>query len=561
MSFAIQSKSTLLALSVVLASCLSVSAQEQERDYGRVSGSLESNSIYYLEDEKSGATAEYPVGSNNYLKVDYTLGRFAAGIQAEYYPEVLQGFQSAMQGFAVPMKYLSWTDSNYSVTVGDYYDQFGSGLILRSWEDRQLGHNNSLGGARLTFNTSDYIFSGKVLVGAPRDYMKSVGRGYGWGENIFDSYAESKVAGADFNFMLSQLLMPSSMHNIYLEGSVVGRFEDDVTSNFDIADFEHLGLTNSLYSYSARLGYDYGGVSFKFEHVGKGEDLHFSHKSESFELKSGNAQLAEINYSTRGFSVNGQFRRLDNMSTLAYRVGEMSAGALPANTMNYVPAMSQQQTYFLASLNPYAGYADGEMGGQVDLYYSIPRGSWLGGKYGVKLHANSSMYYTPASSLSSKHDNARLAYRDITLDAEKKWNKKLKTILFVSIQELSPTHGENIATQAQNIAVLDATYAFSRSFSLHTELQYLYSEELTRDWMAALVEANFAPRWSVFVSDMYNHGDTKVHYYSVGAAYTHSAVRVAASYGRNREGMVCSGGVCRWQPAYTGGNLQVSWLF
>ncbi len=546
-----------LGLSLFTLSTLAASAQEQ----GRLSGSFESNSIYYVEDEASGATAPYAIGSNNYLKLDYTLGRLSAGIQAEYYPEVLQGFQSEFQGFAIPTKYVAWNDYNYSVTVGDYYEQFGSGLILRSWEDRQLGHNNSLGGARITFNTNDNALNARVIYGVPRDYLNSVGCGYDWGENIFDSYSSTQVAGADFNLMISQLLMPESMHNIYLEGSVVGRYEPASTDYFDIADYSSLGLSQSLLSYSTRLGYEYGGFAFKFEHVGKGEDLYFSHKDDAYKLKAGNAQLAEANYSTRGLSVSALFRRLENMSNLAYRVEDMSAGALPANTINYIPALSQQHSYSLASLNPYAGYSDGEIGGQLDVFYNIGRGTALGGKYGVKVHANASTYYTPASALSDDHSEARLSYRDITFDVEKKWNSKLKTILFMTIQELSPTHGENIATEAQNVFVFDATYRFSSKFSLRSELQYLYSEELTKDWMAALVEANFAPKWSIFMSDMYNHGDSKLHYYSVGAAYTYSMYRISASYGRNREGMVCSGGVCRWQPAYTGGNLQLSILF
>ena len=35
------------------------------------------------------------------------------------------------------------------LTLGDYYDQFGSGLIFRTYEERSLGIDNSLRGARL----------------------------------------------------------------------------------------------------------------------------------------------------------------------------------------------------------------------------------------------------------------------------------------------------------------------------------------------------------------------------------------------------------------------------
>ena len=73
--------------------------------------------------------------------------------------------------------------------------------------------------------------------------------------------------------------------------------------------------------------------------------------------------------------------------------------------------------------------------------------------------------------------------------------------------------------------------------------------------------SNPAPRWSVSVSDMYNHGTTKVHYYTASVSYTRKNTRVQLSYGRNRAGYVCSGGVCRYTPAYTGANLVVTSSF
>lgn len=79
--------------------------------------------------------------------------------------------------------------------------------------------------------------------------------------------------------------------------------------------------------------------------------------------------------------------------------------------------------------------------------------------------------------------------------------------------------------------------------------------------MAALLEVNFAPSWSIFGSDTYNHGKDKIHYFNVGASYAKSRTRVALSYGRNKDGYVCSGGVCRTIPKYTGANLTVTTSF
>lgn len=116
-------------------------------------------------------------------------------------------------------------------------------------------------------------------------------------------------------------------------------------------------------------------------------------------------------------------------------------------------------------------------------------------------------------------------------------------------------------TYASNIFVLDALYKFNRKSSLRGEVQYLYSEDYEKDWVAGLLEFSFAPHWSVSVSDMYNHGTSKKHYYNGSVSYSLKNSRIQVSYGRNRAGYICSGGVCRYQPAYTGANITLTSSF
>ena len=109
--------------------------------------------------------------------------------------------------------------------------------------------------------------------------------------------------------------------------------------------------------------------------------------------------------------------------------------------------------------------------------------------------------------------------------------------------------------------VVENMYKFSSSTSLRTELQYLYSEEREKDWMAGLVELGIAPHWSFQLSDMYNHGSTKDHYWNVSASWSRETLKCILGYGRSREGMVCSGGVCRWQPEYKGLFIRAQYAF
>ena len=118
---------------------------------GQLSGSFETNTIYYVEDKPIGFTPPAGnYGSNNYLKLDYNYKGFSAGLQAEWYPQVLQGYDKQFHGLGLPFLYLSWQNDFMSATVGSFYEQFGSGLLFRAWEDRTLGLNTAITGARLT---------------------------------------------------------------------------------------------------------------------------------------------------------------------------------------------------------------------------------------------------------------------------------------------------------------------------------------------------------------------------------------------------------------------------
>lgn len=81
---------------------------KRKRNLGHLSGSFETNTIYYVEDSKTGAVVPHnSYGSNNFLKLDYQLGRFSAGVQLEYYPHPLVGTPMALK-FRMPLGRRMW---------------------------------------------------------------------------------------------------------------------------------------------------------------------------------------------------------------------------------------------------------------------------------------------------------------------------------------------------------------------------------------------------------------------------------------------------------------------
>ncbi len=533
-------------LSLLLATVAALSAQAQDDgNKGYVVGSFESNSIVYAEDTVTQAQRpEGDFGTNNYLKADYYLGGFSAGVQLEAYQPALIGYPGNLDGMKLTNYYMAWSDGDFDITAGTYYDQFGSGLLFRTFEDRTLGVNTAMMGARFAWHYKD-VARIKAIWGAPRLGMEA---------------AEStQVRGVDASLSLSSLLNWQSM-NLSLEGSMLNRYEPVGMSA------EASGMPASTTGYSARVNFEKDGFIARAELIDGGEKMYQNPNSTMAEdrylVKNGNAQLLELSYSGGGLGVNFTARRLEWMeSKISYASSETN------NALNYLPAMCAQYSYTITNLNPYipqpgttAGHINsGEIGGQLDVYYNFRRGSAIGGKRGMKVNLNLSTYYTLAEEGSFKPKT--LLWRNINVGVEKQVSRKLKMQLLYSMQEYNDSHGVGRGTWLSNILVADLLYKYTPTFSTRLEVAYLTTFEDKKDWMSALLEVNFAPSWSIFASDLYNHGMTDIHYYNAGVSYTKGRTRVALSYGRNRAGMVCSGGVCRLMPAYTGGNITVSTSF
>jgi hypothetical protein len=52
-----------------------------------------------------------------------------------------------------------------------------------------------------------------------------------------------------------------------------------------------------------------------------------------------------------------------------------------------------------------------------------------------------------------------------------------------------------------------------------------------------------------------------VHYYFAMIGYVNGPTRISVSYGRQRQGIFCAGGVCRFVPASSGLSISISSSF
>lgn len=526
------------------------------QENGYFFGGLESNSQWLVPDDKIGFDApEDRFRANNYLQLNYSLGKFTAGVQYEsYLPSALLGYSPTWDNKnGIGTYYLNFKNESLDVTGGYFYEQFGSGLILRTWEDRQLGINNAMKGLRVKFTpTQDLDITGV----------------YGQIRNGFD-VSEGVMQGLDANLHLSTLLNIDAV-DLKLGGSYVGRYQSNGPND---------SIPANINAYGGRLDFVannfYGGI----EAIAKDPDVIVTEGViTSPQLFDGTAFLVNLGYAQKGLGISSTFRRLENFSFYADRYAE--GNLYNEQIVNYVPGLTKQHDYLLSNIYVYSAqprllFSDtekraGEVGGQVDVYYSFDKETKLG-KYGTKLAGNFSYW----AGLEATYNMEEQTYdpkfigkgdryfRDLNIEVKNRWSSNWSSVATFQdvIIDKGVTEGGPLGTQGDiraQIAVVEATRRFDGGKALRMELQHLWIDKSRenvdrKNWAGGVLEYNFNPSITIYAADAWNYeGEGKIHYYSFGGSYSKGPARFALNYGRQRGGLICVGGVCRYVPENTG---------
>ena len=522
---------------------------------GVISGNIQTIGQYYQEDTIiNAALPEHLYGFNGFANVNYQKGDFRAGIRYESYLNTLEGYPTSFSGTGIGYRYLSWNSDNLGVTIGNFYDQFGSGMIFRAYEERQLGIDNSLDGIRLTYEPVNGVYL-KGMVGKQRHiFMDGLVNGNGI------------IRAFDSELNLNELLDSSNSWKFKatIGGSFVSKFNTDNNTNF-------FDLPKNVGASSVRVNLRYNKIRFSGEYVHKINDPYPDNQDSRFNYiyKNGEGILLNLGYSTKGFAVDFSAKHMDNM---LWRSTNVNVG--PTDLLiGYLPALTKQHTYNLAAtLYPYATNFYGEIAYQLDVLYKIPKKTTLGGRYGTSVAINFATAYVPERNFIDDMETTRNSYttsffarsdsillQDFNVEIKRKINKKLKFSLnyfnFIFNDDAVKVANYYKIINAQ-IAVMDLTYKINRHHSLRFETQAMWTDEDKGDWLFGQIEYTFSPHWYIAVLDQYNSGNDdlkkRVHYGLISAGYINGSHRFSFQYGKQRAGVFCVGGVCRAVPASNG---------
>ena len=568
-------------------------AQTTETTQGSVHGNFQIDGQYYNPDSLIGApkVSEHWL-SNAYGSILYTQQKFSAGIRYEAYNNVMQGFDSRYKGQGITNRFARYRDDLLDITIGNIYEQFGNGLILRTYYEPGLLYDNALDGISIISNPLKGITL-KGLMGKQRSFF-TMGSGI--------------VRGVDGEFALNDLLdslMTNWNTRVNLGFSFVSKFQADEDPDFILP--ENVG------AYSGRIQVNSGDFVFTGEYAQKENDPSATNKVQVggktyYSYKKGEALFLSSSYAKNGFSLLLQAKRIDNMDFRSDR----NAG-LQNLLINYLPATTRQHTYLMLAFNPYATQPLGEAGGMAELQYKFKKGSLLGGAYGTDITFN----YSYAAGLKKQHVNdsathltlyktsyaeiGKEYYHDFFVEINKKFSAQWKgTFLYANqfynrnmVQFGSPFAGyQDISA---DIFVADVTWKYKSGSALRMEAQAFITKNKSNpnagSWATGLVEWTPQRHFFIAVLDQYNYsnpdaskitstfkqnavtellditgldswrGQLNLHYFLLSTGYTKGAHRIALNFGKQRAGIFCVGGVCRNVPASNGISISITSSF
>lgn len=576
------SKATLLLLALVNSAFLFAQETEKEegkKDHGRMYGGIESNMQYYIEDSglEGAIVPDDAFRSNNYLYLNYNYKRWTAGIQVEGYEQnALLNYNPQFEGTNLGIFYINYKNEKWDVTLGHFYEQFGNGMIFRAWEDRALGINSAVRGGKVKFSPN-YNMDFTAFYGKQRS---------GFGVSSGDLF------GFDANIFLAEYLnLYEKNQDLSIGFSYIGRYESlDRYIQLENPVFDD--LTNA---YSLRADYLLGSFYTNAEVNYKSKDGILDSQgtlTDDF-ARTGSAVTFNFGYSKSGLGLDVSLRRIENMGFFTprepavytdFKGDQSSSFDYLESFINFAPALTKQHHSLLANIYVFQAQQNtlfedpevmraGETGGQIDFFYEFKEESFFGGEYGTHVYLNFATWYNlPGVYTFNPPDYdvdffgvGNKYFSDYSIEIKKKlndtWHLGFNYINQYYDQRLL---GGGDLVRADIISG-EAIYNFNSKQSIRLELEKMWAVGDREDWVGGTLEFNLNENLSVYTWDIWNYGSKKeseqIHYINVGGAFRKGPYRVAVNFGRQRGGLVCVGGVCRFVPESSGLTLNFNTSF
>lgn len=532
------------------------------QDYGYLSGNFQTNTSFYVKDDKLGnLPPQYTkqLSSNeSFLFLNYKLRGFDFNLRYDFFSNtpLLSPF-SSYSNHGIGFWSVSKDIKKLNITVGSFYDQIGSGLIFRAFEDRLIGIDYAVQGVRLKYQISN-DFMVKAFTGNQKGFFNPNTL-----EDTRFEYSPQALKGVNIEkgFRVSKKI------NFNVGAGAVNRILDDATMNQLVTEINNKPLEERFlpkYNTYAFTGYTsislFQKLNMYFEYAHKTTEALRNPLTTELYGSEGKIYTASMSFATKGFGINVQARKIDNFQLLSSPYNQLLNGII-----TYLPALTRQNTYrLLARYNPFA-QSLGEQGIQADFVWTPNKTISFTGNFS---------YVESDAVVPNKTTKL---FREYYVDALYKVNKKLKVKLgFQSVFYNQAIYELNsLAPDVETLTPFgEFNYKLSRKQSLRFEWQYLHTKQDQGSFVNGILEYNVAPKWSFAVGDMINTDPVRtpgtpqeiiskeqIHYYTFFASYLQGTTRFTLEYKKQVAGVNCTGGICRVEPAFNGVRVAVTTTF
>jgi hypothetical protein len=546
--------SWVLVLALVLASaCLS--AQDQQ---GRFSGSLETNANFFIRDSLIGAanTPQYDrqlFGSEGWLNLNYSNWGFDFGLRYDYFNNSnLLNPTGSYTDQGIGMWYVKKRIDKLGFQAGYIYDQIGSGIIFRAFEQRPLLIDNALFGLKLDYQLAEN-WNIKAFTGRQKQQ--------------FDTY-NSVVRGLN----LEGYVQGDSLSNWSLAPGfgVVARTLDDATMSSLVANLNLYPAADvfvpkyNAYAFTLYNTLTAGIFSWYVEGAYKTEDPMNDPFGEierdgvvtvgdKFFSSDGTVVYSSLSIAPPKWGITLEAKRTENFSWRTRPQSQLNRGLI-----SFLPPMARINTYRLTARYNAATQDLAELAFQADVRYAPNR----------KLSFNANYSYI------DDLDGVKL-YRELYTEVQYKHKQIWSLTGGLQLQNYNQERYEfkpTVPIVETVIPYADFLYKIDRKHSVRFEGQYMLTGDDTKadakqdygDWAFGLVEVSLNGHWILTASDMFNVAPGKnspvdengkkesLHFPRFDVYYTTGPTRLAMSYVKQVEGVVCTGGICRLEPAFSG---------
>jgi hypothetical protein len=323
-------------VALALASLSAYAQQSGElTEKGQFSGNFQMNTQFYLRDDKIGAsTTQYlreKSSTEAWLFMNYKLKGFNFTVRYDLFNNSplfnpFQAYTNQGLGYWEITKEID----KFSITGGYFYDQFGTGLIFRAYEDRNIGIDFAVQGARIVYTPTENLRL-KVFTGRQK-YR-------------FDT-REPVIKGGNIEYRLpvsenAILDMGTSLVNRTLDQNTMSQVANTI-NGYTLE--KRFNPTYNVYSWNLYNTLNYKKFTLYLEYCNKSPEAILDYSS-TLVKKGGNIYYASLSYATKGLGINGQIRRIE---TYPLRVNPLEIQPFPNSAViNYMPALTRQNTYRL----------------------------------------------------------------------------------------------------------------------------------------------------------------------------------------------------------------------